>query len=957
MLTLLALAASPACRCGGGPDVVEALPELALVEPEAREGDGRLLDFGRVRTGATYSRRVVVENRGRAGLEITGGSLLDASPELSLSAPSLPARVGPGERLHVTVAYAPIVSGSSSGRLVIDSNDPRLPRLVVQIRGAPDAPSLVVCVDDGKALRCVPDEPDLALEFGVVPPGSGPVQRHLVLRNVAPVELMITEASAVPPTSAEFRLLAPPPATLAAGAEARVPVAYEPVDGGVDEGLLEIRSDDPARPVARLVMKGGCAAPRLCPEPGRVDFGTRIAGGAGAERSVRLGSCGLTDLVISNVEIGPAEFAVVSLPPLPASIAPGDELTLLLRYAPQEPGRNEGALIVSSNDLATPRASLALHATAVAVAACDLEISPRSVQFGEVPLSGFSERLLFLSNIGDAPCRLSPIAPPSGSDSFTVLDRPAGESTLEPGGFLTLRVRYAPEGRKSERAALVVESDDPLEPLVEVELTGVATDARACDPMLVPAQLHFGIAAPGETLRGRLDLHNFGSSACLISEAGLTPGSSPAFSLAAAPELPTHLLPGASVSLEVAFSPAGGAQHLGTVQVRGGTAGGEVHEAQLAGLVAQPRLCLSPVLLDFGHGPGLRTRSFQISSCGSAPLELRGLLPSGRAFQLVAPPPLPILLAPGGNLDLAVGYESPTAEAAFGRVAVLTSDESQPQAGVLLRANAQGCLTRALRCSPTDVSFPATRVAEAATAAFVCASVGSEPVTIASIEVEPRAGFALDHRPLPLRLGVGERVAVHVELAPAEAGLYEANVLIASDDCESPRATVPLAGTALPASEIPCPASGPLAALLEWHWTQPAVAPDSTNVWMTPLVVRLDDDNGDGRIDHADAPDVVFVSHAKPADPTRPDPTPPGVLRALDGRTGAALWEVVSPALNAAAQLAAADLDGDGSVEIVGLLRADPTRASGGWRLSAPMGTCSGCRRASGGPETATAAL
>ncbi len=927
-LIALALATSGACRCAAGPSVVEALPELVLLEPQANAGGGWLLDFGRVRAGSTYSRRLVLENRGRAGLQLTALSLLDASAELSLSAPSLPAVVGPGEPLHVTVAYAPTASGSSAGRAVIESNDPRLPRVSVQVRGAADAPSLVVCVYDAAALRCDRDEPKLALDFGVVPPGAGPVRRQLVLQNVAPVDLRLSGASTLPPTSAEFRLLAPLPTTLAAGAEAHVPIAYEPVDGGKDEGLLEIRSDDPLRPAARLPMTGGCAAPRLCPEPDRIDFGTRIARGGGAERTLRLGSCGLTELVVSSLEVGPSEFTSASLPPLPARIAPGDALTLRLRYSPQEPGSDRGSLSISSNDSATPRAAVALNGTAVAEAACDLEVSPRSVHFGQVPVSGFSERLLFLSNIGEAPCRLSAIAAPSGSDSFTVPEQLAAETALEPGGFRTLRVRYAPERRSSERAALVVASDDPLEPAVEVELTGLATVARACELMLVPAQLHFGIALSGEPRRERLELHNFGSSACLITEAALAPGSSPAFSLVTAPELPSHLPPGASRPLEVAFSPTSGSQHLGTVQVRGGeSTGSAVHEAQLAGLFGRPRLCLSPTLLDFGGGAGLRTLSFRLSSCGSAPLELRGLPLSGEAFELIGRPRLPFELSPGDDLDLAVSYQSPFAQAAFGRLAVLSSDESQPEAAVLLRANAEGCLTRALRCAPTELPFPNTPVAQATTLAFACANVGLEPVRLSSIEVEQGAGFGVDHRPLPLRLDVGERLSVLVELAPTEAGLHEASVEVVSDDCQTPRETIRLAGTALPATERPCPASGPLSALLEWQWAQPAVAPESTNVWMTPLVVRLDDDNGDGRVDLADSPDVVFISHAKPADPTRPDPTPPGVLRALDGRTGEALWEVVTPALNASAQLAAADLDGDGRAEIVGLRHTGSERS------------------------------
>jgi hypothetical protein len=75
-----------------------------------------------------------------------------------------------------------------------------------------------------------------------------------------------------------------------------------------------------------------------------------------------------------------------------------------------------------------------------------------------------------------------------------------------------------------------------------------------------------------------------------------------------------------------------------------------------------------------------------------------------------------------------------------------------------------------------------------------------------------------------------------------------------------------------------------------------------------PVVGNLTDDNGDGRVDDADVPDVVFTtfegSHYMQA----------GYIRALSGDDGHELWG--SPGVNGAGGVAIGDADGDGFPEV-----------------------------------------
>jgi len=112
----------------------------------------------------------------------------------------------------------------------------------------------------------------------------------------------------------------------------------------------------------------------------------------------------------------------------------------------------------------------------------------------------------------------------------------------------------------------------------------------------------------------------------------------------------------------------------------------------------------------------------------------------------------------------------------------------------------------------------------------------------------------------------------------------------------------------------------------------------SSQVVMTPLVANLDDDNGDGRIDERDFPEIIFMTFCGSSFTTD------GVLRAVHGggpdrgadffaTCGSTVWREgdALPAtcscgdadLDSTHTLAVGDLDGDGVPEIVGITESD----------------------------------
>ncbi|ROZ79736.1 carboxypeptidase regulatory-like domain-containing protein [Ramlibacter sp. WS9] len=102
--------------------------------------------------------------------------------------------------------------------------------------------------------------------------------------------------------------------------------------------------------------------------------------------------------------------------------------------------------------------------------------------------------------------------------------------------------------------------------------------------------------------------------------------------------------------------------------------------------------------------------------------------------------------------------------------------------------------------------------------------------------------------------------------------------------------------------------------VLKWSWSGGGVLPLSKDVMMAPIAVPTRDTNGDGKINGDDVSNVIFTSYQGYYSQAGS-----GVIRILDGRTGAEINTLSNSPVATVGGLAAADLDGDGVPEIVGM--------------------------------------
>jgi hypothetical protein len=120
--------------CDCGEPLAELVPEIA-VDPE-------ILELGALQTRQVHERTVTVGNRGSGSLVITGATLEPGGGPFAIV--SAPSSVAPRGSAPLVLSFTVDAPGAHTADLVLTSNDPATPRLVIPVRAEGGAPILFV---------------------------------------------------------------------------------------------------------------------------------------------------------------------------------------------------------------------------------------------------------------------------------------------------------------------------------------------------------------------------------------------------------------------------------------------------------------------------------------------------------------------------------------------------------------------------------------------------------------------------------------------------------------------------------------------------------------------------------------------------------------------------------------------------------------------------------------------
>lgn len=229
------------------------------------------------------------------------------------------------------------------------------------------------------------------------------------------------------------------PTTIASGQNLTVPLAFTPAASGAANGTLAIVSDASDTNLTVALSGAGIATGALAYAPLAMDFGS-VTVGTRQTMPVVLSnsSSNNSNIAISQVSMAGADFSLSSPPSFPATLIPGQSLTINVTFAPSSGGVSAGSLTVASN---APNDGVTLPLSGLGLAANQLNASPVTLSFGDVT-TGNNTSLTGQLTAGESTITLYSASLSGSGFSFSGFDFPV---TIPAGTSLPYIVTFAPK--------------------------------------------------------------------------------------------------------------------------------------------------------------------------------------------------------------------------------------------------------------------------------------------------------------------------------------------------------------------------------------------------------------------------------------------------------------------------------------------------------------------------------
>jgi hypothetical protein len=281
-----------------------------------------------------------------------------------------------------------------------------------------------------------------------------------------------------------------------------------------------------------------------------VDFGVVSLGASASKDVVFTAQRAVT---VNDVWTG-APFSVQgTVPGLPIALTAGQTVTVSISFSPSQSGPLAAALVADTDQ---GPFSTSLTGT-VRSTVGELQSAPQSLSLGGTAIGRTISGAVTLTNVGGAPVTILSVSPPSAPFSATGL--PSAGQVLATEQSVTVTVSFAPTETGEFIDQLVVTAD--VGPPLIIPMS--ATSGLIGNLEISPRDHDFGQVKLGQTAQRSFIISNTGGSRLTVNKSQ-PPGGGVGF--AAVVDLPegSTLEPGASQTLEVAFTP----RNAGSVEDR-----------------------------------------------------------------------------------------------------------------------------------------------------------------------------------------------------------------------------------------------------------------------------------------------------------------------------------------------------------------------------------------------------
>jgi hypothetical protein len=404
------------------------------------------VDFGSVNAGTSKLQTITATNSGTVPITITSASV--STKYFSVTGPSLPVTIDPGQQGALSLQFAPNAAGSFAATVTINS-DATNPVTTIGLSGTGSG--------SGQLALTPNSEP-----FGSVLVGTKS-SSTVTLTNNSPATVNISQIDVTGTGFSFSGITAPLSLTPSQGAS--FTVSFSPLNNGIATGAVTITSDAP-NPSLTLALSGTGVLPgALASNPTSLDFGN-VTIGSKLALSETLTNTGDTSVTISSVGITGTGFSLTGANPV--TLVAGQSTTFTVTFKPQSASSASGTVTVVSN-ATNPNLDISLSGSGTS-AVGQLTVAPNTLNVGSVAVGNSGSASGTLTASG---ANVTVTAANANNSAFSVSGLPL-PANIQAGHSASFSVTFSPLVTGSVSALLTFTSNAQQTTTTET-LTGTGT--------------------------------------------------------------------------------------------------------------------------------------------------------------------------------------------------------------------------------------------------------------------------------------------------------------------------------------------------------------------------------------------------------------------------------------------------------------------------------------------------
>ena len=643
--------------CGGASQSkVRALGGVLSVSPAT-------LDFGDVALGKEQTRPIVLRNAGLVAMTVTSlVELADAAFEVK----GLPANLGPGASVNVSVRYRPPQLGTQQRMLQLVTDSPESNGADVGLRG--------------RAVRGLATLSGDAFDFGDVVVNTTATQDLLVANNDGRAETSVVIAS--PQGTTAFTVAPPGEQSIAAQQSMVVRIQFRP-DQLATYSATALITPCPTCSPRQITLTGRGVDKLLLVQPETLDFG-ELPLGASASQRFTVTNTSKRPLVVEGLTSSGSPDLTASLEnaSLPRTFGPGETVSGRATFLPRNLGAQQTQVAVRAAEGGP--GILAMTGSGIGPL---LQTKPKSLFVGPTATGTTRSAAVVATNVGFDPRQVAPLIL-----TAVYLDKNDGTWSVQggartvgaPGASVDLMVSFTPTATGLSQATLIIESNDALHPRVEVPLAAIGRDLLPCTlEVTPPPPVNFGLQMLFTPTVEGFELTNRTADDCIVGEPTIATGG-PAFRWPGGVQPAGRTLPpGGRMSVRLEFVAEQVQTYSGVVRFYVSNRSGPSMSVDLVGAGDSSCFFLTPPTVDFGAtivGCGIPNQNaYAVNQCGFPVTVTR--VETDAPFS--SSPQLPVRLQPNTNAAIPIAYRPGSQGDDIGAVRVFTDMRAEPfQAGI-----------------------------------------------------------------------------------------------------------------------------------------------------------------------------------------------------------------------------------------------------------------------------------